>query len=64
MCCAMETYMGRAWMFSISSGKRGKRFCDGLTRRDALQVGAMGFGGLPLADLLRAEARADTGSSH
>jgi hypothetical protein len=51
-------------MFSISSGKRGKRFCDGLTRRDALQVGAMGFGGLTLADLLRAEARADTGSSH
>ena len=51
-------------MFSISSGKRGKRFCDGLTRRDALQVGAMGFGGLTLADLLRAEAQADTGSSH
>ena len=51
-------------MFSISSGKRGKRFCDGLTRRDALQVGAMGFGGLTLADLLRAEARAETGSSH
>ncbi len=51
-------------MFSISSDRRGKRFCDGLTRRDALQVGAMGFGGLTLADLLRAEAQADTGSSH
>ena len=51
-------------MFSIRSGRRGQRFCDGLTRRDALQVGAMGVGGLTLADLLRAEARAGTGSSH
>ena len=51
-------------MFSISSGEQGQRFCDGLTRRDALQVGAMSVGGLTLADLLRSEAQADTGSSH
>jgi len=51
-------------MFSIRSGKQGQRFCDGMTRRDALQVGAMGVGGLSLAELLRAEAQADSGSSH
>jgi len=51
-------------MFSISSGEQGQRFCDGLTRRDALQVGAMSVGGLTLADLLRSEAQANTGSSH
>ena len=51
-------------MFSIRSGKQGPRFCDGMTRRDAMQVGAMGVGGLTLAELLRAEAQADSGSSH
>ena len=51
-------------MFAIRSGKQGQRFCDGMTRRDALQVGAMGVGGLTLAELLRAEAGAESGSSH
>lgn len=30
-----------------------KRMCGGLTRRDALRVGALGLGGIGLADLLR-----------
>lgn len=51
-------------MFSIWSGKRHERFCDGYSRRDFLKVGALGVGGLTLADLLRAEAAAGTGSSH
>lgn len=34
----------------------GSRFCDGLTRRSFLQIGALGMGGLALPDLLRAEA--------
>ena len=51
-------------MFSIRAGKQGQRFCDGMTRRDVLQIGAMGAGGLTLSDLLRVEARAETGSSH
>ena len=51
-------------MFSITTGNKSPRFCDGLTRRDALQIGALGAGGLTLADLLRCEAQADTGSSH
>jgi hypothetical protein len=33
------------------------RFCDGLSRRSFLKVGALGVGGLTLADLLRLKAR-------
>ena len=29
------------------------RFCDGVARRDFLRIGALGFGGLALPDLLR-----------
>lgn len=36
------------------------RFCDNATRRDFLRVGALGLGGLTLADLLRLRARAGT----
>ena len=45
---------------------RGSRFCDGIRRRQFLQVGALSFGagGLTLADVLRAEAAAGRGSSH
>jgi hypothetical protein len=37
---------------------RGIRLCDGLTRREALRVGGLGFTGLAWADLLRARAAA------
>jgi hypothetical protein len=37
--------------------------CDGVTRRSFLTAGALGIGGLTLADLLRAEATAGAGSS-
>jgi hypothetical protein len=33
------------------------RFCDGLSRRNFLKLGALGLGGLTLADLLRLKAR-------
>ncbi len=33
------------------------RFCDGLSRRDFLCIGALGVGGLTLADLLRLRAQ-------
>lgn len=39
------------------------RHCDQIPRRSFLRAGAMGFAGLTLADLLRAEAAAGTGSS-
>ncbi|MCR9119080.1 MAG: DUF1501 domain-containing protein [bacterium] len=40
------------------------RFCDGVTRRDALKLGAAGISGLTLGGLFEAEARANIGSSH
>src|SRR5262245_59211123 len=38
-------------------GSKQHRFCDGLSRRDFLRVGALGLGGLTLADLFRLEAQ-------
>lgn len=43
---------------------RGFSLCDGMTRRDALRVGALGFGGLTLAQLLEAEEHAGVRRSH
>src|SRR5271155_3349692 len=43
-------------MLTIFSGLH-QRFCDGLSRRDFLRVGALGVGGLTLADLLRLRAQ-------
>ncbi len=37
-------------------GKK-QTFCDGVSRRNFLQIGALGLGGLALPDLLRAEAQ-------
>ena len=42
---------------------KSQRYCDGVSRRRFLKVGAMGFGGLTMADLLRAESAAGIGSS-
>jgi hypothetical protein len=36
----------------------GVRLCDGITRREALRVGGLGFTGLALADLFRSRAKA------
>jgi hypothetical protein len=43
---------------------RTQRFCDGMSRRAFLRVGALGLGGLTLPDLLRLEAQAGVGRSH
>src|SRR4249919_85 len=40
------------------------RHCDGINRRQLLTAGAMGIGGLTLADLLRAEEAAGIRSSN
>ncbi len=50
-------------MLTIQGGPAG-RFCDGLSRRDFLKIGALGMGGMSLVDLLGAEALAGTKSSH
>ena len=39
------------------------RHCDGVSRRSFLKAGALGIGGIGLADVLRAEAHAGIGSS-
>ena len=40
------------------------RFCDGLSRRNFLKIGALGLGGLSMPQLLRAEAQAGIRTSH
>jgi Protein of unknown function (DUF1501) len=43
-------------MFTIYGPRDSGRMCDGVSRRDFLRVGALGLGGLTLADLLRLKA--------
>ena len=40
------------------------RLCDGVSRRDFLAIGSLGFGGLALPQLLRAEAAQGISQSH
>lgn len=49
-------------MLKVTSGGK-NRCCDGTSRRNFLQIGALGFAGLTFADILRAEALSGTGSS-
>jgi hypothetical protein len=41
-----------------------RRFCDGVSRRSFLKIGALGMGGLALPQLLRAESQAGIRKSH
>jgi hypothetical protein len=45
---------------------KASRYCDGISRRGFLKIGAFSFGAttLTLADILRAEAKTGNGSSH
>src|SRR6516225_2842535 len=58
-----KTVRGGVRMLSLLG--RGTRLCDGITRREALRVGGLGFTGLMWSDWLRARAvspdRARTG---
>jgi hypothetical protein len=52
-------------MLSILNGGGGRsNFCDGLSRRNFLKIGALGLGGLSLPQLLRAEANAGIRKAH
>ncbi len=44
--------------------RNASKYCDGVSRRSFLKIGAMGVAGLTLADLLRLEAEAGVGSSN
>jgi hypothetical protein len=48
-------------MLTFWGGKH--RFCDNISRRDFLRVGALGLGGLTLPDVLRLQAASKTGTS-
>ncbi|MBT7923171.1 MAG: DUF1501 domain-containing protein, partial [Opitutae bacterium] len=45
-------------------GKSGRRFCDGLSRRSFLNIGALGLAGANFPNLLRAERKAGLERSH
>jgi hypothetical protein len=47
-------------MFTLTGNSH--RMCDGLSRRDFFKVGALGLGGLTLADVLRLQGRAASNS--
>jgi hypothetical protein len=49
-------------MLTLTGQKQ--RLCGGITRREALTIGALGVGGLALPDLLRAEAEQGIRNSH
>ncbi|HXG48569.1 MAG TPA: DUF1501 domain-containing protein [Methylomirabilota bacterium] len=52
-------------MLTVYAGApRGRRFCDGVTRRNFIKIGALGLGGLSLPQLLAAESVAGCGKSH
>jgi hypothetical protein len=46
------------------AGRDGGRFCDGISRRDFLGIGALAMGGLSFPGLLRAESAAGAKRSH
>src|SRR5213594_3952685 len=41
-----------------------RRYCDGLSRRNFIKIGALGMGGLALPELLKAEAASGLRRSH
>jgi hypothetical protein len=47
----------------LSIRGRSQRLCSGISRRDAITIGALGLGGLTLPDLLRAESQQGVGNS-
>src|SRR6476620_12193585 len=41
-----------------------RRYCDGVSRRNFIKIGALGMGGLALPQLLKAEAASGVRKSH
>src|ERR1043166_9629545 len=47
-----------------ANAPRSRRFCDGVSRRNFIRIGALGLGGLALPQLLQAEAQSGLRKSH
>src|SRR6266705_1814427 len=47
-----------------ANAPRSSRFCDGVSRRNFIRIGALGLGGLALPQLLQAEAQSGIRKSH
>src|SRR5262245_14665590 len=47
-------------MLTITSSQQSGKTCDGISRRNFLKLGGLCVGGLPLADVLRLQARGDS----
>ena len=45
------------------TGRRGRAFCDGVSRRDFLKIGGLAMGGLSMPEILKAEAMSRVGKS-
>src|SRR5881397_1209432 len=48
----------------LANGSRSARFCDGVSRRNFIKIGALGLGGVALPQLLRAESATGIRRSH
>src|SRR6058998_108558 len=48
----------------FANAPSGRRFCDGISRRNFLKIGALGLGGLALPQLLQAETKSGIRNSH
>ena len=44
-------------MFRIAGPQ--SRYCDGISRRNFMQIGSLGLGGMTLPEILRAESRSN-----
>ena len=51
-------------MLTLYAKGSSSRFCDGVSRRNFLKIGALGLGGLSLPQLLRAESQSGIRNSH
>ena len=60
----LETFSRRSCSMLTIYQRNASRYCDGVSRRSFLKVGAMGMAGLGLSDLLRLEASAGVTSSN
>src|SRR5213594_1392752 len=48
----------------FANAPNARRFCDGVSRRNFIRIGALGMGGLALPQLLKAEAASVIRRSH